>query len=415
MTRTAWKTQASELKRLRAQLAKERAENRRRNDLFDKAIRTNDLHEVGAELYRYFYSAFGVDRGDITILTDYDEREFYGRIGWTPRDPMPPGAQFFNWAQKHCAYLRGLVEEQIFIGYRPDEERAIRDSLLLEQSMLECMVTKRPRIVNDVFTELSAKEVEEARRQRTESWMNWTLLHPESSKLLAKLHMSFHKARRLTLQGLSKQLNPFENLLRYRILHTRDFRRVKYLSERDALTGLFLRPVLAKRWERLLEAPGRGRRKFMLSLAMLDLDLFKRFNDNYGHDVGDRVLRRFGQAVQETLRGSDVVGRYGGEEFVILFPGASAEQVLAILRRIHGRIKDMNFLPPTAWAVGGHPELLRFSAGIFSLTLRGKAGGKDFDGAIKAADDLLLHCKQSGRNCCAYWDRSGAVRKYRFE
>ncbi|MBI5244502.1 MAG: GGDEF domain-containing protein [Elusimicrobia bacterium] len=409
------KSQASRLKALRARLFKERAENRRRNDLFDKAIRTNDLREVGAEMYRYFYSVFSVDRGDITILTDYDEREFYDLIGWTPRDPLPPGAQYFNWAQKHCGYLRGLIEEQIFIGYRPEEERAIRDSLLLEQSMLECMVAKRPRIVNDVFTELSEKEVEEARRQRTESWMNWTLLNPESSKLLAKLHMSFHKARRLTLQGLAKQMNPFENLLRYRILHTRDFRRVKYLSERDALTGLFLRPVLAKRWERLTENPRRSRKKTVVSLGMLDLDLFKRFNDNYGHDVGDKVLRRFAQAVQETLRGTDVVGRYGGEEFVALFPGASSEQALSILKRIYARIKDMNFLPPTAWAAGGHPEPLRFSAGICTLTLRGKSGRKTFDEAIKAADDLLLHCKQSGRNCCAYWDRLGAVRKHRFD
>ena len=406
---------AEQLKCARAQFYRERLENRRRNELFSTAIRSNDLREVGAQLYRYFFDYFDVNRGDITILTDYDEREFYDRVGWIPRRRVPSISWYRGQSEKHSAYLKGLVEEQIFIGYTHESEKIIRDSLFIEASMLECMVTKRPRIVNNVVRELSMEEIAQARHQETNSWMNWVVLHPESGKVLAKMHMSFTKPRQPALKELARRLLPFSDLLCYRILHTRDYRRVKYLSERDVLTGFYLRPILAERWGSFMESAARGHGKALMSIAMLDLDHFKRFNDHYGHDVGDAVLKRFAQAVQITVRGSDLVGRYGGEEFVALFPGANTEAVCSILRRVHGHLKGTDFIPVSARLRGAAGERLRFSAGIFTV----RAGRGDlppsFDEAIKAADELLLDCKQSGRNRCAYLGRGGAVRRVRFD
>jgi len=405
---------AAKLKSLRARLYRERLENRRRSALFSTAIRTNDLREVGAAMYRYFYRYFDVNRGDITILKDYEEREFYDLVGWTPRQKPPSPSWYRAQARKHCAYLRSLVEEQIFIGYVPETERIIRESLFIEQSMLECMIAKQPRVVNNVVRELSLEEVAQARKQQTRSWMNWVILHPDHCRLLAKMHMSFSRPRQPALKELTRRLQPFEELLRYRILHTRDFKRIKYLSERDVLTGFYLRPILAKLWGELSEAAAQGRGAAVVSVAMLDLDLFKRFNDRYGHDVGDAVLRRFSQALRDTLRGSDVVGRYGGEEFVALFPGTTAQSVQAILRRVRERIKDTDFLPAAARASGASPERLRFSAGISTFRIRPGSQPPGFDEAIKAADDLLLACKQGGRDCCAFLGGSGAVRKRGF-
>lgn len=245
--------------------------------------------------------------------------------------------------------------------------------------------------------------------------MNWTVLHPDNSKVLAKMHMSFNKPRQPALKELARRLLPFADLLRYRILHTRDFRRAKYLSERDVLTGFYLRPIIVKRWERFVEAAGHGRRGGVISVAMLDLDFFKRFNDRYGHDVGDAVLKRFALAVQATVRVSDVVGRYGGEEFVALFPGANSDAVRSILQRVHDSIQDTDVLLASARSRGSIPERLRFSAGIFTLRVRPGSPLPSFDEAVKAADDLLLRCKESGRNCCAFYGRSRAVRRYRFD
>jgi diguanylate cyclase (GGDEF)-like protein len=406
---------AVQLKSARAQLYRERLENRRRNELFSSAIRTNDLREVGAQIYRYFFEYFDINRGDITILRDYDERDFYDRVGWKPRQRRPSISWYRSQSEKHSAYLKGLVEEQIFIGYTPESEKIIRGSLFIEASMLECMITKRPRIVNNVALELSMEEIAQARRQQTRSWMNWTVLHPDNSKVLAKMHMSFNRPQQPALKELTRRLLPFADLLRYRILHTRDFRRVKYLSERDALTGFYLRPILAKRWERLVEAAAHSHKGDVISVAMLDLDFFKRFNDRYGHDVGDVVLKRFTQEVQAAVRVSDVVGRYGGEEFVALFPGAKSDAVRSILRRVHARIKDMDVLPASARARGAGPERVRFSAGIYTLRVRPGSPPPNYDEAIKAADVLLLNCKESGRNCCAFYGPSGAARRYRFD
>ncbi len=411
----------ADLQAARSALRRERAQGRRRAALVDIAIKSNDLREVCAEMYRYFYRYFGVYKGDITILADYDEREIYDRVGFTPREKRSKPSDFHELARTHCEALRGLVEEQIFIGYLPDERKEIQRSHMIEQSMLECMVEKRSRIVNNVVAELSPKEVEEARRQRTLSWVNWVVLHPENSKLLAKLHMSFQTPKRLTQEGLSRRLKPFEDLLRYRILHTRDFKRVKYLSERDSLTGFYLRPVLARRLEQFLETAGRG--DLRLSVSMIDLDFFKRFNDRYGHDVGDSVLKRFSQAVQAVLRGSDVVGRYGGEEFAALFPGASAEDALSILRRVFERVRDMDFLPPLAREAGAAPEKLSFSAGVATYLIKPAKPGASarparrptFEEAMKAADDLLLRAKRAGRRRCVFRDLSGAVRECPFQ
>ena len=156
---------AAELKSVRALLRRERLENRRRNALFSTAIRTNDLREVCEAMYRYFYQYFDVDRGDITILNNYDEREFYDRIGWIPRKKLPSVSWCRAQAKKQGAYLRSLVEEQIFLGYTPESKKIIRDYRFLEQSMLECMITKRPRIVNNVVRELSMEEIAQARHQ----------------------------------------------------------------------------------------------------------------------------------------------------------------------------------------------------------------------------------------------------------
>jgi len=402
---------SSEVKALRLALAQERARNRRRNALFDRAIRSNDLREVGEELYRYFYHHFGVYKGDITILADYDEREFFELVGYKPRGGLPSHEWLRSTSQRCLETLRGIVEEQVFIGYGAEEERRIRVSCLLEQSMLECMLVKGPRIVNDV-TVLSPCEVEQARLQKTRAWLNWPVLHPENGKLLAKLHMSFKSPKSHTKSGLAGDLLPFEDLLRYRILHTRDFRRVRYLSERDALTGFVLRPVLVERLDELLEAGSRSRKGSVLGVGMIDLDLFKRFNDGYGHGVGDRVLKRFAAAVQGVLRVSDVVGRYGGEEFVALFPDTGAADALTILRRVYERIKDVDFIPPSARAGRSKPERLRFSAGIAALTLKPWLELPTFEQVVKAADDLLLEAKSRGRNRCCYRDAAGHIKEY---
>jgi diguanylate cyclase (GGDEF)-like protein len=399
----------TELRRLHAALSRERKDHRSQIGLFDRAISTNDLRQVGEDMYRHFFQEFGVCRGDITILTDYDERGFYDIIGWTPKDRPLTAPELQKLAEKHQEQLNSLIEEQIFIGYTREEENHIRRSRMMEKSMLECMLSKKPRIVNDVFAELTPAEQKEARTQRTKAWVNLVILNPENSKLLAKMHMSFRTPKKYTRSQLASELGPFENLLRHRILHTRDFKRVKYLSECDNLTGFHLRTVVAGRFDHLIYQLKKRQKPDRLSLVMMDLDHFKKFNDKYGHDVGDTVLKTFSAAVQGSVRSTDMVGRYGGEEFVALLPGTRAKDVLVILDRISARIRDVDCRPKAQRSAGKGPEHIRFSAGLVTLT-SANPRFENFDQAVKAADDLLLHSKRNGRNRCAFLSSSGRIR-----
>ena len=400
----------AELRRLRATLAGERREHRSQIDLFDRAISTNDLRQVGTDMYRHFFRELDVCSGDITILTDYDERSFYNVIGWVPGDPPLSDADLQKLAENNLKHLNDLVEEQIFIGYPRKEEAHIRRSHMVEKSMLDCMINKKPRIVNDVFAELTPAEQLEAKEQRTKAWVNLVVLNPDNAKLMAKMHMSFKVPKKYTLEQLKKELGPFENLLRHRILHTRDFKRVKYLSECDNLTGFHLRSVVAGRFDHLIYSLKKRQKPDRLSLVMMDLDHFKRFNDNYGHDVGDMVLKTFSNAVQASIRGTDMVGRYGGEEFVALLPGARPKDVLVIMERISSRIRNVNCVPAAQRKEAKGPERIRFSAGVATLTSANPTKFANFDQAVKAADDLLLHSKKTGRNRCSFRTASGSIK-----
>ncbi len=122
-----------------------------------------------------------------------------------------------------------------------------------------------------------------------------------------------------------------------------------------------------------------------LTVAMLDLDGFKQFNDTHGHPAGDAVLKKVGEILQTHVRDVDEVGRYGGEEFIVLFPETNVSGAQHILERIRSEIQ------------------LAFRAGQPALTISGGVVGfpdgiKDPEGLVEAADKLLYQAKRAGKN-----------------
>lgn len=99
--------------------------------------------------------------------------------------------------------------------------------------------------------------------------------------------------------------------------------RLQELSVRDPLTGLYNRRFMEESLEREIIKSQRDNSN--VGIIMIDVDHFKAFNDNYGHDVGDIVLREFGAYLRKNFRGEDIACRYGGEEFTIIMPGSSLE------------------------------------------------------------------------------------------
>jgi diguanylate cyclase len=161
--------------------------------------------------------------------------------------------------------------------------------------------------------------------------------------------------------------------------------KIHHLATRDDLTGLVNRRHLTE----LLDAE-RVRQKhhgLPLSLVLMDLDHFKPINDNHGHAAGDRVLKIFADAAQAALRDTDVLGRWGGEEFLLMLPATPQAQALQCVDRLRAGLAAAPF---DAVAPGLR---LTFSAGLSTC-----ADGEALQAAIERADKAMYQAKLSGRD-----------------
>jgi len=157
------------------------------------------------------------------------------------------------------------------------------------------------------------------------------------------------------------------------------------LATRDALTGLLNRRAMVELLAR--EHPRIERGQGPLAVALLDIDWFKRINDNLGHGAGDEVLRRFASLVNSRLRAADALARWGGEEFLLLMPGTRAEDARVVLDRLRAVVAEGGFEQIA-------PELkVSFSVGVVEVR-----EGESQDAAIDRADRALYRAKQGGRN-----------------
>src|SRR3984885_2748178 len=160
--------------------------------------------------------------------------------------------------------------------------------------------------------------------------------------------------------------------------------RVKQLAYLDGLTGIFNRRFFEMR---ILEEIERARRYGSgMAVIMADIDQFKRLNDEFGHVLGDEVLRQVSSLFHQQVRKIDVVCRYGGEEFGILLAQVNPEQALSIAENIRKRVEG--------WQFPGVPRTVTISAGAAAFPEHGTTR----DGLVKAADSALYAAKQAGRN-----------------
>ncbi len=171
-------------------------------------------------------------------------------------------------------------------------------------------------------------------------------------------------------------------------------KRLRQLSTLDRLTGLLNRGYFDERAEE--EMSRAHRYAHSLSVALVDVDHFKLFNDTYGHAAGDAALRSIATVLRHTVRRSDIVARYGGEEFVLLFPETVSAEAAEKLEAIRAQIAATVLPIPRHSA----PGRLTISVGVATWP----ADGETFEDVLFRADGRLFDAKRSGRNRVARTD-----------
>lgn len=172
-------------------------------------------------------------------------------------------------------------------------------------------------------------------------------------------------------------------------------RRLSFYANRDSLTAVWNRRmilnILKEEWERSV------RENSSFSIALFDIDHFKRINDHYGHTVGDKALQHFCHVITEHIRPYDKFGRYGGEEFLLILPGSDLESSLSIVERCRTSI-EKSPLP-----VEGHePLVITTSVGLSDSV----SGGKNVQVLFKECDKALYQAKKLGRNRVVQYQKS---------
>lgn len=164
------------------------------------------------------------------------------------------------------------------------------------------------------------------------------------------------------------------------------YEEVSRLAREDPLTGAFNR----RKMDELIQAESMrsDRYKTFFSMIIFDLDDFKEINDRFGHDVGDDVLKQLIEVVRDDLRSVDAVGRWGGEEFVILLPGIKIHQAVFVAKRVLTKI-----------------DKTEFSGGIHitaSFGVAQRMSGESFENFYRRLDQAMYKAKSSGKNQVCY-------------
>ena len=171
--------------------------------------------------------------------------------------------------------------------------------------------------------------------------------------------------------------------------------RVKQLAYLDGLTGIFNRRFFELR---IMEEIERARRYGTgMAVIMADIDQFKQLNDEFGHLLGDEVLRQVSSLFHQQVRKIDVVCRYGGEEFAILLTQTNEQQAMTIADKLRKLVAE--------WQFPGVPRTVTISAGVAAFPSHGKTR----DEIVRAADSGLYAAKQAGRNRVCLSTRAQAV------
>jgi diguanylate cyclase (GGDEF)-like protein/PAS domain S-box-containing protein len=219
-------------------------------------------------------------------------------------------------------------------------------------------------------------------------WNSETFCIPivAQGKLLGILHLCANKPEQFNVAKQQLALTVVENIS-LTLANLKLYEELQQQSIRDPLTGLYNRRYLEEYLEREIQRAMRN--SLSLAVMMIDVDHFKQFNDKFGHEAGDTVLRELGNFLQKEFRGSDVVCRYGGEEFTIILPEISKQNAFNRAEKVRKGVKHLNI---QHWS--NRLNAITISLGVACFPEDGLTG----TALMQAADEALYSAKQLGRD-----------------
>lgn len=287
----------------------------------------------------------------VLAVTDSGQREFAGYLK--------------QLNERLAAFIKTLSEAHEGYSASVENARSFNQQLRDQVSDLQ----------NSVQEAADLESLKQALEQRLEG-----LLQSVSSHQRQRDSGSDDVAERL--QGLVKRVAEMEQEAQQFREHIEEQRQKSLL---DPLTGLPNRAAWSERLD--LEVARRQRYGGQLLLAVLDVDHFKRINDGYGHQAGDRVLKIIAGELSKRLRKTDFIARFGGEEFVLLIPATPLEGGVQLLETLRAAIEACPF------HFKGEPVTITFSAGIAEFR-----NGEATEVTFERADQALYRAKGAGRN-----------------
>jgi len=219
----------------------------------------------------------------------------------------------------------------------------------------------------------------------------------DEETLLGYLYLESNQVFNRFSAEIFKKLKRLTNMLCLMI----DNLNIKKISSIDELTGVYLRKYIEDKFGQELIHARQNSGK--LSVIMCDIDKFKMINDRYGHRKGDEILKQIGYQLKMSLRETDLVGRYGGEEFIIVLPNTGDEEAHVVSEKIRQSLESSIAL--------NEDEPITLSLGVATYPDH----GLNEEELIEKADQALYHSKNTGRNRTTLWNAHIGEEKSRFD
>ena len=300
-----------------------------------------------------------------------------------------------KWLHGQVAALQEIVAKPLDRRAIADAERSLRDAVIrqgmLKQSLTDAKSTLKSLMATfiDRLGELTESTGEyhnkiEAYSQKIGKADNIAELGHILKDVMHDTRVIQSSALRSHEEMLNHKKQADEAEAKIRELE-QELEQVSELVREDQLTGALNRRGLDETMDRELKRSDRS--KAPVSIALLDIDNFKRLNDTLGHQAGDLALKHLTKVIKETLRPADTVGRYGGEEFLIVLPDTDQDDAIEVIRRLQRDLTKKFFLHKN------DRVLVTFSAGV---ALRGES--EEADDLIARADKAMYRAKLAGKN-----------------